>query len=60
MWGVSSYVESISGLQLDPLKVLPEEFLMATGVTLAGAVAGLVPAAKAYSVDVARNLSPLS
>jgi putative ABC transport system permease protein len=60
MWGVSDYVESVSGLRIDPMHVLPMEFLMAAIVTVAGAVAGLVPAAKAYRVDVARNLSPLS
>ena len=60
MWGVSGYVESISGLRIDPLHVLSIEFLILAVVALAGALAGLVPAAKAYRVDVARNLSPLS
>lgn len=45
-------------LLVDPLRVLPEELLLLGLVALVGALAGLLPALKAYRTDVARNLAP--
>jgi hypothetical protein len=47
-------------MQVQPLKVLGEELLVLAAVALVGAVAGLLPAMRAYRTNVARNLSPLS
>jgi ABC-type antimicrobial peptide transport system permease subunit len=42
------------------LSGVPIELLVLLGVTIAGAMAGLIPAWKAYRTDVASNLTPLS
>ncbi len=60
LWAAASRVEDMAGLRLDPTRVLPEELLAAAAVILVSALAGFVPAFKAYRTDVARNLAPLS
>jgi putative ABC transport system permease protein len=48
-----------SGVHPSALVVLPEELLAYVLLVTAGAVAGLVPAAKAYRTDAAAQLAPL-
>ena len=50
----------IAGLAVEPSRFLPIELLLVAAVTVVGALAGLIPALKAYNTDVARNLAPLS
>jgi len=54
------WVASIAGLSLDPWGVRPEELLLVGAVVAIGAVAGVIPAWKAYRTDVASNLSSMS
>ena len=53
-------IEASSGLRIEPWSVLPLEFAVVGLVLVVGALAGLIPAAKAYRTDVARHLAPLS
>ena len=58
MWGASSVIQAQTGVVLDPLawnNVLVWAPLAMIGL---GALSGLVPALKAYRVDVAENLAP--
>jgi putative ABC transport system permease protein len=48
------------GVPMTLLSGVPIELLVLLGVTIAGAMAGLIPAWKAYRTDVASNLTPLS
>jgi hypothetical protein len=45
---------------MDVIQFHPSLLSVPIGMTILGAVSGLVPAIKAYSTDVARNLDPLS
>jgi putative ABC transport system permease protein len=53
-------VRAQTGVVLDALRVDPALWLTPLGLILAGALAGLVPAFKAYRTDVVSNLTPLS
>jgi putative ABC transport system permease protein len=53
-------VAKSSGVHPSALVVLPEELLAYVLLVTAGAVAGLVPAAKAYRTDAAAQLVPLA
>ncbi|MBO6935517.1 MAG: ABC transporter permease [Deltaproteobacteria bacterium] len=53
-------VESAAGFRPNALDVVPTEGLVVLLVVLAGALAGLWPAWKAYATDVAENLRPTS
>jgi putative ABC transport system permease protein len=53
-------VRAQTGVVLDALKLDPALWLTPLGLTLIGALAGMVPAFKAYRTDVASNLTPLS
>ncbi len=60
VWASSGRVEEAAGFVPDPLTFLRAEPLVVGVVVLGGALAGLVPAWKAYRTDVAANLRPLS
>ncbi len=49
-------VKQQTGVVLDPFKFHPSLVLTLAGMVLVGAAAGIVPAVKAYSTDVASNL----
>lgn len=49
-----------TGVALDPFELHPALFLAPAGLVALGALAGLVPAIKAYRTDVATNLAPSS
>lgn len=51
------HLAEVAGLDLEPWRLLPAEGLIVVGVVIAGALAGLIPAWKAYRTDVARSLS---
>lgn len=53
-------VRSQTGVVLDAFKMDPALWLTPLGLLVVGALAGLVPAFKAYRTDVASNLTPLS
>ena len=55
----SGWVEDTAGLSLDPWVIRPAELMVVVVVALVGAIAGLLPAWKAYRTDVASNLSSL-
>ena len=55
-----AYIEQHAGFRPDPFRVLPIEIPLVGVVTMVGALAGVVPAWKAYRTDVATNLAPLS
>ncbi|MEM9074612.1 MAG: FtsX-like permease family protein [Myxococcota bacterium] len=56
----ASRVEEAAGFLPDAATFLPIELGVAAVVVVGGALAGLVPAWKAYRTDVAANLKPLS
>lgn len=58
--GASFAVRRQTGVVLDPLAFHPVLVLAPLGMTLLGALSGIVPALKAYSTDVADNLTPHS
>jgi putative ABC transport system permease protein len=59
--GVAAHVvRAQTGVVLDVFSFHPVLVLAPLGMTLMGALAGLLPAWKAYRSDVASNLSPLS
>lgn len=53
-------VRAQTGVVLDAFKFDPALWMTPLGMILLGALAGLVPAFKAYRTDVASNLTPLS
>jgi len=53
-------VRAQTGVVLDAFKFDPALWMTPVGMILLGALAGLVPALKAYRTDVASNLTPLS
>ena len=56
----SAIVRAQTGIVLDLLKFHPVFVIAPVCVILLGAVAGVVPAVKAYRTDVATNLTPIS
>ena len=53
-------VRQQTGVVLEVFQFHPSLLAVPIGMTLLGALSGLIPAFKAYSTDVARNLDPLS
>jgi putative ABC transport system permease protein len=53
-------VRAQTGVVLDAFKLDPALWLTPIGIIAVGALAGLVPAFRAYRTDVASNLTPLS
>jgi putative ABC transport system permease protein len=53
-------VRAQTGVVLDVVKLDPVLWMTPLGMVVVGALAGLVPALKAYRTDVASNLTPLS
>ncbi len=53
-------VRQQTGVVLDVFQFHPSLLSVPIGMTILGAISGLVPALRAYSTDVARNLDPLS
>jgi putative ABC transport system permease protein len=49
-----------TGVRISALAVQPAEFLVLAGVLALGALAGLLPALKAYRTDIADGLNPTS
>jgi len=49
-----------TGVVLEPLKFNPVMFWAPVALITLGALAGIIPALKAYRTDVAENLSPIS
>ena len=49
-----------TGIVLNPLELEPVMFWAPLAMLVLGALAGVVPAAKAYRTDVAENLNPIS
>ena len=56
----SLIIRQQTGVVLDPLKMHFSLIMVPVGMTLLGALSGFVPAIKAYSTDVSRNLDPMS
>jgi putative ABC transport system permease protein len=53
-------VRAQTGVVLDALRLDPALWLTPLGLIILGALAGMVPAFKAYRTDVASNLTPMS
>ncbi|MCB9601366.1 MAG: ABC transporter permease [Sandaracinus sp.] len=60
VWAAAARVEEAAGFRPDAGMLLSVELLVLVVVTAAGALAGIVPAWKAYRTDVAESLRPLS
>lgn len=61
IFGAAAYVvRKETGVVLDPLAYHPSLVLAPLGMVVLGALAGILPALKAYSTDVAANLVPTS
>ena len=60
LWGAAIVVRAQTGVVLDPFAGHAALWATPAGMLLLGAVAGLLPAFKAYSTDVAENLAPQS
>jgi putative ABC transport system permease protein len=60
MSGAASVVRAQTGVVLSPLAWHPVMFWAPLGMIAAAALAGVVPAFKAYRTDVASNLTPVS
>jgi biopolymer transport protein ExbD len=60
VWLASGRVEEAAGFRPEASTLLSVELLVLVVVTAAGALAGMVPAWKAYRTDVAESLRPLS
>ncbi|MCZ7646700.1 MAG: ABC transporter permease [Planctomycetota bacterium] len=56
----AAVVRAETGVVLEALRFHPVLLFAPLGMVALGALAGLVPARKAYSTDVAENLTPLS
>ena len=57
---VAAVIRAQTGVVIDPLTMHPVLLLAPAGMIALGAVAGIVPAWKAYRTDVAENLVPAS
>jgi putative ABC transport system permease protein len=60
LWGACLMVRAQTGVVLDVFRIDPALLLTPLGMLIVGALAGLVPAFKAYRTDVASNLVPAS
>jgi len=60
MAGTAYVVRERTGVVLDVAQYHPVFTAAPLGITLLGALSGILPAAKAYSTDVASNLAPVS
>lgn len=60
MSGVAALIRSQTGVVLDPFQAAPVLLWVPASMVLLGAVAGVVPAVKAYRTDIASNLAPSS
>ncbi|MBI1842602.1 MAG: FtsX-like permease family protein [Verrucomicrobia bacterium] len=60
MQGVSGIVRAQTGVVLNPWQAAPVMLWAPAAMLALGALAGVVPAVKAYRTDVAANLSPTS
>jgi putative ABC transport system permease protein len=60
MTGAAAVIRTQTGVVLEPLQFNPVMFWAPLGLILLGALAGIVPAIKAYRTDVAENLAPAS
>jgi len=58
--GTAAVVRAQTGVELGPLSFHPALLWVPAGTLLLGALAGLLPAWKAYATDVAQNLLPAS
>jgi len=56
----AAVIRAQTGVVLDPMQFHPALVLTPIGMTLVGAAAGVLPAIKAYSTDVASNIGPTS
>jgi putative ABC transport system permease protein len=56
----SGAIAARSGVAISALAFHPEELLVAAGVLVLGALAGILPALSAYRTDIADGLSPAS
>jgi putative ABC transport system permease protein len=54
------FIRQETGIVLNPLEFQPVMVWAPLAMLGLGALAGLVPAAKAYRTDVAENLTPIS
>jgi putative ABC transport system permease protein len=59
-WVASTMIRAQTGIVLDALQYHPVFVFTPIGVILLGAIAGVVPAFKAYQTDVATNLTPIA
>ena len=57
---VAAVMRTETGVVIDPFKLKAVMIWAPAGLIALGALAGLVPALKAYQTDVAENLSPIS
>jgi putative ABC transport system permease protein len=57
-FGAASVIQAQTGVVIDPWRLHPVMLLAPLGLIALAALAGLVPAMKAYRVDVAENLTP--
>lgn len=60
LWAAGPLIQARAQVAPDPARFHAGELQVLVLVTLAGALAGILPAAKAYRTDVAKNLAPLS
>ena len=60
LYGASIIIRHETGVLLDILKFHPVLIYGPLTMTALGALAGIIPAIKAYSTDVALNLAPTS
>ncbi|MEI6233204.1 MAG: ABC transporter permease [Planctomycetota bacterium] len=58
--GAAVVIRQNTGVVLDVLQFHPVLWMAPLGMTLIGAMSGIVPALKAYGTDVASNLTPVS
>ena len=58
--GAAAVIRSQTGVVLDPWKPAPVWFWAPTAMIALGALAGILPAIKAYRSDVAQGLAPES
>ena len=54
---IGPYLDGVAGLSLQPWRLVPSEALVLLAVLFVGAMAGTLPAWKAYRTDVASSLS---
>jgi putative ABC transport system permease protein len=60
LWFAAERLQESMHLRVGPLPILREEWLVIAAVLVVGALAGLIPALKAYRTEVAKHLAPTS